>query len=92
MELAREITELDERGEIAVPRGRDLGRALAQLRRRRSIAEEGVQVVLVACVTTFPDSTSVTPYSEIESPRRCASSRSAMLWSFEPVKCCRTLP
>ena len=36
---------------------------------------------------TSPVSTTVTPYSEIERPRRCASSRSATLWSFEPVKC-----
>ena len=34
----------------------------------------------------------VTPYSETEKPPRWASSRSATLWSFEPVKCCSRLP
>ena len=41
---------------------------------------------------TSPVSTVVTPYSEMESPRRTASSRIATLWSFEPVKCWSRFP
>ena len=32
------------------------------------------------------------PYSETDSPRRTAASRSATLWSFEPVKCWSRFP
>ena len=46
----------------------------------------------VVNVRTSPDSTSVIPYSEIENPRRWASSRIATLWLFEPVKCWSRLP
>ena len=39
-----------------------------------------------------PDSTSFTPYSETDRPRRTASSRNATLCAFEPVKCWSRLP
>ena len=91
--LAAEVAELDERRKLAVSRRRDLGRPLAELGRRRAVAEVRVELVLARVRDDLARSRrSVTPYSEIESPRRCASSRSAMLWSFEPVKCWRTLP
>ena len=80
-------------GQLAVPRRLELAGVLAQLRRDRARSRGTRRAPPRSrCVTTSPVSTAVTPYSEIESPRRCASSRSATLWSFEPVKCWSRLP
>ena len=46
----------------------------------------------VLSVKTSPVSVFWIPYSEIESLRRTASSRSATLCCFEPVKCWSRLP
>ena len=46
MHLALQVSELDERGNPAVARGRELGRPLAQLRRDGLVAEVLVERVL----------------------------------------------
>ena len=46
MHLAAQVVELDELRQRAVPRRRDLGSPLAELRRDVAVAEEGVELVL----------------------------------------------
>ena len=92
MELADEVGDLDE---VGSPPSRAASSSPPFSRSSGGIelvAEEPVQLLLVPKRCTSPVSTTVTPYSETEKPRRCASSRSATLWSFEPVKCCSRLP
>ena len=92
VEVAAQIALLDERGQLAVARRLQLARGLAQLGRDELVAEPLVQLPSEVNVCTSPDSTSLIPYSEIDSPRRWASSRIATLWFFEPVKCWSRFP
>ena len=56
MEVAAEVAELDQLGQLARPRGLELARVLAQLRRDELVAQELVQLFLgrgrehVACL------------------------------------------
>ena len=93
VEVAAQVAELDERRQLAAARRLELARVLAQLRRDERVAEMLVQLLLVARREDLAASRpSWTPYSETESPRLTAASRSATLWSFEPVKCWSRLP
>ena len=89
----RSPTRSTSAGSVAAARRLELAGVLAQLGRDVLVAEELVELLLGAGgVRSRPSRPSVTPYSEIESPRRTASSRSATLCSFEPVKCWSRLP
>ena len=68
------------RGPRAARAGSTAGRAAR--RPASSVAQRSVS----------PVASSRMPYSETCSPRRTAASRSATLWSLEPVKCWSTLP
>ena len=94
VEVAADVVERDQLGQLALVGRLELAAALAQLRLDVGEAEPLVDARLVGeeVRPSSPLDSSAMPCSETERPRAERRSRSCTLWSAEPVKCCSRLP